>query len=54
MIYLTNYYSDFMFLMAMMCVTNSSTILPLIIPNFPLVFDISPLFAEVYVYRFLS
>ena len=36
----------------MMCVTYSFTILSLIIFNFPLVFKISLLFVEIYVYMF--
>ena len=52
MIYLNNYYTDFMFLVVMLYVTYSSTILSLIIFNFPLVFKISLLFVEIYVYMF--
>ena len=51
MIYLKNYRTDFMFLVAIVCVTYSSTILPLMIFNFPLVFKISLLLVEIYVYR---
>ena len=36
----------------MLCVTYSSTILSLVIFNFPLVFKILLLFVEIYVYRF--
>ena len=43
MIYINYYCTDFMFLGAMVCVTYSSTILSLIIFNFPLVFK-TPIF----------
>ena len=49
---LDNYCTDFMFLVVMVCVTYSSTILSLIIFNFHLVFKISILFVEMYVNRF--
>ena len=52
MIHLDNYYTDFMFLVVMVCVTYSSTVLSLIIFNFHLVFKISILFVEIYVYMF--
>ena len=51
MIYLNNYCTDFMFLVAIVCVTYSSTILSLMIFNFPLVFKKSDLFVEIDVYR---
>ena len=41
MMYLNNYYTNFMFLVAKVCLTYSSTILSRIIFNFPLVFKIS-------------
>ena len=40
-IYLDNYYTDFIVLVAKVCVSYSSTILSLINFNFPLVFKIS-------------
>ena len=40
MIYINNYYTDFMILVVMVCVTFSSTILSLIIFNFLSVFEI--------------
>ena len=43
---------DFMFLVVMLCVILSYTILSLIICNFPLVFKISLLFVEIDVYSF--
>ena len=52
MIYLNNYCTDFMFLVVMVCVTYSYTILSLIISNFFLVFKISLLFVEIYVDMF--
>ena len=52
MIYLYNYYTDFMFLVVVGCITYSSTTVSLIIFNFPLVFNISFLFVEIYVYMF--
>ena len=52
MIHIDNYCTDFLFLVVMVCVTYSSTILSLIIFNFHLVFKISILFVEIYVYRF--
>ena len=52
MIYINNYCTDFIFLVAMVCLTYSSTMLFLIIFNFPLVFKISQQFVEIYVYRF--
>ena len=52
MIYFNNYCSDFMFLVAMVYVTYSSTIMSLIIFNFPLVFKISLLFVDIYVNNF--
>ena len=51
MIYLNNCCIDSMFLVVIVCVTYSSTISSLIIFNFPLVFNISVLFVEIYVYR---
>ena len=50
-IYLNNYCTDFMFLVVIVCVTYSYTILSLIIFNFSLVFKISLLFVAIYVYR---
>ena len=50
MIYLNNYCTDFMFLVAIVCETYSSTMLSLIIFNFPLVFKIALFFVEIYVY----
>ena len=45
MMFLKNYYTEFMVLQVMVCVTYSSTILSLIIFNFLSVFKISlPLF----------
>ena len=41
-----------MFLVVNVCVTYSSTILSLVIFNFPLVFEISILYVEIYIYRF--
>ena len=52
MVYLNNYYTDSMLLVVMVCVTYSSIMLPLIIFNFPLVFNISQQFVEIFVYRF--
>ena len=51
MIYLDKYYTAFMILVGIMCVIYSFTILSLIIFNFSLVFKISLLFVEIYVYR---
>ena len=51
MIYLNNCCTDFMFVVLRVCVTYSSTILSLIIINFTLVFKITVLFVEIYVYR---
>ena len=51
MIYLNNYCTDFVFLVVIVCVTYSSTILSLIIFNFPLDFKISLLFVGNYIYR---
>ena len=51
MVYLNNCCTDFMFVVVIVCVTYSSTILSLIIFNFPLIFKISILFVEIYVYR---
>ena len=47
-----NYCTDFMFLVVMVCATHSSTISSFIILNFHLIFKISILFVEIYVYRF--
>ena len=52
MICLNNDCTDFMFLVVIVCVTYSSTTLSLIIFNFPLVFKLSHLFVEIYVYMF--
>ena len=49
MIYLNKYCTDFMFVVVMVCETYSSTILSLIIFNFPLFFKKSLLFVEIYV-----
>ena len=51
MIYVDNFYTDFMFLVGIVCVIYSSTLLSLIIFNFSLVFKISLLFVEMCVYR---
>ena len=52
MMFINNYYTDFMFQEAMMCETCSPSILSLIIFNFLLVFKLSQTFVEIYVYRF--
>ena len=49
--YLNNYCTDCIFLVVMVCVTYSSTILSQFF-NLPLVFKISLLFVEIYVSRF--
>ena len=49
--FLKNYCTDFMFLV-MLCGTYSSTMLSRIIFNFPIVFKLSFLFVEIYVFRF--
>ena len=51
MIYLDNCCTDFMFIVVKVCVTYPSTILSLNIFNSPIVFKISVLFVEIYVYR---
>ena len=51
MIYFNNYYTEFMLLVVIVCVTYSSTMLSLIIFNFPFVFKISLFFVEIYDYR---
>ena len=50
MIHHDNYCIDFMFLVVIVCVAYSSTILSFIIFNFHLVFKISILFVEIYFY----
>ena len=50
MMYLNNDCTDIMFLVVMVCVTYSSTILSLITFNFPSVFNLSLLFVEIYRY----
>ena len=52
MIFINNYYTDFMFQEVMVCITCSPSILSLIIFNFLLVFKISQKFVEFYVYKF--
>ena len=52
MMFINNYYTDFMFQEAMMCETCSPSILSLIIFSFLLVFKILQKFVEIYVYRF--
>ena len=52
MMFINNYYTDFMFEEVMVCVTCSPSILSLIIFNFLLDFKISQKFVEFYVYRF--
>ena len=52
MIYLSNYCTDFTFLVVIVRLTYSSTILSLIVFNLPLVFNVSLLIVEIYVYRF--
>ena len=54
MVFLINYCTDFMFLTVIVCVTYSSTILSLMIFNFPLALKISLLFVEIYVLRIHS
>ena len=51
MIYLNKYCTEFIFLVVIVFVIYSSTILCLIIFNFPLVFKISLFFVEIYIYR---
>ena len=50
--FINNYCTDSMFQEVMVCVTYSSSILPLIIFNFLLVFKISQEFVEIHVYKF--
>ena len=52
MMFINNYFTDFMFQEVMVCVTCSPSILSLIIFDFLLVFKISQKFVEFYVYRF--
>ena len=52
MMLLKNYCTDFMSLVVMLCGINSSTMLSLMIFNFPIVFKLSLLFVENYVFRF--
>ena len=52
MIYFKNNCTDFMSLVVIVYVTYSTTLLSLIISNFPLVFKISILYVEIYVYTF--
>ena len=52
MMFINNYYTDFMFQEAMMCETCSPSISFLIIFNFLLVFKLSQKFVEIYVYTF--
>ena len=47
MMFLKNYCTDFMFLVVMLCRTYLSTMLSLIIFNFPIVFKLSLLFFEI-------
>ena len=51
MMFLKNYCIDFMFLLVMLCGTYSSTMLSFITFNFPIVFKLSLLFVEIYVFR---
>ena len=51
MMFLKNHCTDFMFLVIMLCGTYPSIKLFLIIFDFPLVFKLSLLFVENYVYR---
>ena len=44
--------TDFMFLVVMLCGTYSSTMLSLIILTFPIVFQLSLSFVEIYVFMF--
>ena len=52
MMFINNYWTDFMFQEVMVCVTYLSSILSLIIFNFLLVFKISQKFVEIYLYMF--
>ena len=52
MMFMNNYYTDFMFQEAMMCETCSPPILSFMISNFLLVFKLSQKFVEIYVYMF--
>ena len=52
MMFLKNYCTDFMFLMVMLCGTYSSTMLSPIVFNFLIVFKLSLLFVEIYVFMF--
>ena len=52
MMFINNYCTDYMFQEVMVCVTCSPSILSLIIFNFLLVFKISQMFFEIYVYMF--
>ena len=52
MMFLKNHCTDFMFLVVMLCGTYPSSLLSLVIVNFPMVFNLSLLFDEIYVNRF--
>ena len=52
MMFINNYYTDFMFQEVMVYITCSPSILSLIIFNFLLVSKVSQKFVEFYVYKF--